>query len=443
MLWVYVSIVFPSIDQMAETDGTEPAAVVEPVSVYVPTDPYDKETMKAINNFFKKRTKQPGQYIFSNNGNLEIVEGGKKKKDAAGTIRLKRFVPLDASERTDIEEARKTALIALDEEYEEAFDALRKGWEEYESSGAMRSVLAGNQRLAEIDAKRNLVRTAVRNLISIPNPTTSDIILSDRYEERKMFAPRDPFDREIVRLALYTFKSEVDQGKYVPDELAPDEQVAAEDAAEAATANEMLYRQKLKDGRFARIFYDTDSETNGFLSPMWVVDFTMNVSGETRYSSAIQAYEVERAKELGKDELAKSLLKTRAPRTVRLMTRQVVGHPSDAKALWVKIYTSVYEQHPILKANLLATGSDTLVFADTREGPSSIGLAEKDSAALDPAKWKSENAVGIAQETVRTRLREGTLEEAPEAEEVEAAAITEDEQKKAKVAAIINNRRRG
>jgi len=92
---------------------------------------------------------------------------------------------------------------------------------------------------------------------------------------------------------------------------------------------------------------------------------------------------------------------------------------------------------------LLATGSDTLVFADSREGPSSIGLAEKDSAALDPAKWKGENAVGLAQETVRTRLREGTLEEAPQAEEVDAAVITEEEQAKAKVGAIINARRGG
>lgn len=256
-----------------------------------------------------------------------------------------------------------------------------------------------------------------------------------------MFDKKDPFDLELARLALYTYYPQVDQGKYVETEAEAGEAAAAAEDASAEKANEMTYRQKLKDGRFARIFYDTDSDTNGFLSPMWVVEFTVNVTGEdVRYSSPIQAYETERAKELGKGELAKSLLKTRSPRTIRLMTRQVVGHPKDAKGLWLKIYTAVFEQHPILKAKLLATASDALVYADTREGPSSIGLAEKDAGALDPAKWKGENAVGFAQETVRSRVREGTNAEAPVAENVAAATITEEEQAKAKVGAIINAR---
>ena len=51
--------------------------------------------------------------------------------------------------------------------------------------------------------------------------------------------------------------------------------------------------------------------------------------------------------------------------------------------------------------------------------------------------------MGVAQETVRTRMREGSLEEAPQATEVDAAVITEEEQAKAKVGAIINASRRG
>ena len=192
----------------------------------------------------------------------------------------------------------------------------------------------------------------------------------------------------------------------------------------------------------ARIFYDTDSDANGFMSPMWVVDFTTNISGEIRYSSAIQAYEVERAKELGKDDVAANLLRTRAPRTIRLLTRSIKEHPKDARGLWVKIYTSIYEQHPILKAKLLDTGSDTLVFADVRDGPSGIGLSPTDSSALDPARWKGENAVGLAQETVRTRVREGGAEEAAAVVVQTGGSITEEDQKRAKVAAIINARRR-
>jgi len=155
---------------------------------------------------------------------------------------------------------------------------------------------------------------------------------------------------------------------------------------------------------------------------------------------ALQAYEVERARELGMNELAASLLKTRSARMIRLMTVKVKAHPANAKGLWLKIYTEIYQQTEALKTRLLTTGTDTLVYADVREGPSGIGLAEKDSGVLDPTKWKGENAVGVAQETVRTQMREGELAEAP----VNAAAkgvITEEEQAKAKVGAIIQARR--
>jgi predicted NAD-dependent protein-ADP-ribosyltransferase YbiA (DUF1768 family) len=431
---------------MAETEekviGAEevevPAAAPE-----VPAAPYDKETITAIENFFKGRAKLPGFYTFTAEGNLEIKEGAKKGKMPPGIVQLRRFVPLEPSERAAIDEARLEALTGLDEEYEIEMDTLRSAMEEYKSTGAMRGVLSSNQRLTEIDARRNAVRSAVRNLVAIENPAVKEILLDQRYEERRLFGNKDPFDKELVRLTLYTFSPEVDQGKYVADELAEKGNADAKKEDEAEKANEILYRQRLKDGRPARVFYDTDSDVNGFMSPMWAVDFTLNVSKETRYSSPIQAYEVERARELGEDALAESLLKTRSPRTIRLLTRKTTGHPKDAKGLWVKIYTAIYEQYPILKAKLLDTGSDALVFADVRAGPSGIGLAEKDSAVLDPAKWKGENAVGVAQETVRTRMREGAVDEASGAvNPAVGGSITEEEQKKAKVAAIINARRR-
>jgi len=420
--------------------------------VQLPVLPYTKEVLATMKEFFKGRAKNPARYTYTSGGDLEIKEGDGekgKKKVAAGTILLHNFVPLDPAERALLEETRLEALSALDEEYEAEILVLKAAWDEYEATQTMRAVLNSNQRLTEIDARRNAARSQIRDIINIPNPVIRDIMLSDRYEERKMFSPKDRFDRDVMdmmlaRMAFYPYPAEVEMGKYVPDELAKQEHIDAEEEASATATNEMLYRQKLKDGRFARIFFDTDSDVNGFMSPMWPVDFTLSIGGtNSRYSSPIQAYQVERVKELGNAVLAESLMKTRSPRMVFVMVRQVKGHPKDAKGLWLKIYTAIYETYPNLAARLLATGSDTLVFADAREGPSSIGVGEKDSAALDPAKWKAENAVGLAQETVRTRLREGTLENAPQVEDVDAAVITEEEQAKAKVAAIINAKRGG
>jgi predicted NAD-dependent protein-ADP-ribosyltransferase YbiA (DUF1768 family) len=430
------------IGAAAEGEEVELEAVPE-VEVRLPELPYTKETLSAIKGFFKGRAKNPELYTYTAKGDLEIKEGLKgKKKIAAGNIALQTFVPLDPAERDLLEQMRLETLAGLDKEFEEENTILRAAWREYEATQSMRAVLNSNQRLTEIDARRNAARSQVRDCISIKNPRIRDIVLSERYEERRMFSPGDDFDMSIVRMAFYPFPAEVEMGKYVPDESVKEEMKEVEDANEA-TANEMLYRQKLKDGRWARVFFDTDSDVNGFLSPLSMVEFTLSMKGkDSRYSSPLQAYQVERVKELGDTALAESLMKTRSPRTVMLLVRKVKGHPADAKGLWLKIYTAVYETYPNLAAKLLATGSDTLVFADSREGPSSIGVAEKDSAALDPAKWRGENAVGLAQETVRTRLREGTLEEAPQAENVDAAVITEEEQEKAKVGAIINAKRR-
>jgi len=437
---------------MAETEekvinaaGTTAVEQPQQPEVKLPEPPYTKETLAEIQKFFKGRSKYPGTYGYTPEGNLDIKEGAVargKKAVPAGSIALQNFVPLDPAERALLDEKRLDTMASLDQEFEEEIIALRAGWEEYRATQSMRSVLNSNQRLAEIDARRSAARAQIRDIMNIVDPSTNEIILSDRYENRKMYSLGDPFERGIwgpvFRMAFYTYPAEVEQGKYIPDTTA----TAPEEDTEAEKANEILYRQKLKDGRFARVFFDTDSDMNGFMSPMWSVDFTINVGGaDSRYSSPIQAYEVERAKELGNTELSASLMKTRSPRTIRLLTRAVKGHPKDAKGLWVKIYSAVYETYPILKAKLLTTASDTLIFADVREGPSGIGLAEKDSGTLDPAKWKGENAVGLAQETVRTRLREGTLKEAPQAEvAAENSVITEEEQAKAKMGAIINAR---
>ena len=417
---------------MAETEDIVAAAVPPPV-LEAPKDPYDKPVLESIRKFFQKKAKSSiGAFDYTPAGNLKIM-------NPAGTIQLKRFLPLEPSERAALEEYRLETLAELQEQYETERIALSEAWATYKSTGAIRGVIAANQRVAELDVRISAVRSAVRNIVPIDNPRTKDILLSERYEERKIYdQSKDPWDKEVMRIFFYDFKPEHDQGKYVIDQEVDAATVAVAVEAAGGDPSELTVRQTMKDGRKARIFFETNADVNGFLSPRWPVTFTM---GDTQYSSAIQAYEVERAKELGLEELRKSLLKTRAPRTIALMMRKVTAHPANAKGLWLKIFTEIYQQTETLKARLLATGTDTLVYADVREGPSGIGLAEKDSGVLDPAKWRGENAVGVALETVRTQLREGNLSDAPVNSAPKEAVITEDEQEKAKVGAIINARR--
>jgi predicted NAD-dependent protein-ADP-ribosyltransferase YbiA (DUF1768 family) len=432
--------VFPSIDQMAERvvtqvpaegqQGQQQQAEKQPIGP--PEDPYEPPVHDSIKAFFRKRSKKGGLegHTFTPDGNLEI-------KDPAGTIQLKRFLPLEPADREALEEYRLDTIAVLEEEYAKERRALREAWEDYYNTGETREVLAANKRVAELDARRCSIRSAIRNIIPIENPAIREVILNNPYETRRMYKIGDPFDQELMRLCFYDFKPEHDMGKYIVEQNVAAELAAGEAEAAAGEPNELLYRQSLKDGRRARIFFDKDADVNGFLSPMWPVDFTM---GDTKYCMALQAYEVERAKELGMNELAASLLKTRSARMIRLMTVKVKAHPANAKGLWLKIYTEIYQQTEALKARLITTGTDTLVYADVREGPSGIGLAEKDSGVLDPTKWKGENAVGVAQETVRTQMREGELAEAPVNKDAKGV-ITEEEQAKAKLGAIIQARR--
>jgi predicted NAD-dependent protein-ADP-ribosyltransferase YbiA (DUF1768 family) len=408
---------------MAETEQVEPAA--EAVKLEAPADPYDKETTQAINMFFKKKGKKGNQskFTFTSDGNLET-------KDPAGTIQLKSFVPLEQSDRAALDEYRLNSLAELQELYEKELIGLRETWEKYREHGTVRPVLIANQRVAELDARMCAMRSAVRDIMAIKKPVTNTILLNKRHDVSQLFPLGDPFKQTLMRLAFYDFKPEHELGKYVAQATTPQE--------EGAEPSEMLYQQSLKDGRRARIFFETDSDVNGFLSPYWPVEFVLE---ETKYSSALQAYEAERAKELKMDELRKQILGTRSPRTIRLLTKKVLEHPRDSKGLWLKIFTQIYQDEH-LRERLLSTGTDALVYADLRAGPSGIALAEKDSGVLDPTKWKGENAVGLALETVRTTIREGALKEAPDSKAKESV-ITEEEQEKAKLGAIINAKRGG
>jgi hypothetical protein len=116
--------------------------------------------------------------------------------------------------------------------------------------------------------------------------------------------------------------------------------------------------------------------------------------------------------------------------------------PKDVKGLWLRIFTAVYQQHPELKEKLLQSGTDALVFADVRKGPSGIGFGENTKESLDPSKWTGENAAGLALETLRYQFREGSAKEAAVDVAPTESVITEEEQEKAKVGAIIGQRKK-
>jgi len=397
--------------------------------------PYPPEQVKRIEFYYKKRENNRDQFNVTKGGDLAFYT---KTGGLDESIRLLTYVPHAFEMREKMDQDRLDAIGFAETKYDEAILALRSVTEKYKLTGATEGMLSAQKAVAEADQILSRVRYRTRNIQTLDNPETRDIFFDQAKEQRKLISgkEKDPFKKKLFRLItldhpLYTF-----YGKYV--ESAPDIEtgIDIDSAVKATLPADGEARRRLKDGRMARIFFDVENsgDYNSFLSPFWPVEYTMD---NVRYFTAVQAYEAERARMAGQEALRTSILKTRATRTMRYLTKNFNTQPKDVKGLWLKILTAVYQQHPELLQKLLGTGTDALVFADIRQGPSGTGVGEQTREILDPSRWTGENAMGLALETLRYQLREGTARETARSDNVRESVITEAEQEKAKVGAII------
>lgn len=411
--------------------GTKVPEEVAPADIneYIhTTPPYSDEVAGKIKLFYKKREKNPKQYTYTDEGNLVIYS---KSGAEESRIALKTYVNYDSVARDAREQNRLDAIGEAEEKYEAALKHLRTAHETYKVTGATQPLLAAQQAIAEADQVLSRIRYGSRAIQGIPNPDTRDILFDQPYETRKLIQGKDPFGKELSRLIVLEYPYIDFYGHYTELEAEPG---IADDFDEPPETSETT-RQLMKNGKYARVFFEAEESPNGFLSPFWPVEFTLD---DVRYFTGLQAYEVLRAEEAGKLDLKKALLGTRSTRTMRFLTKKLETQPKAPKEIWLKIFTAMYQQHPILKDKLLSTGTDTLIFADIRKGPSGTGLGERDAGILIQSKWLFENAVGSALEILRYQFREGSAKESARNSKPTSAVISSDQQSAAKVAAIIN-----
>jgi predicted NAD-dependent protein-ADP-ribosyltransferase YbiA (DUF1768 family) len=420
-------------------------AEVEPPKIETPPDiPYSKEDQKDIEDAFKGMTgRYKMRYQYGAPGQIQVLS---KEGNVLKTLQLKHYRPITTEERAAMEEERLEKLAALDTLFEEKRKKLREALLAYKATGAIEPVLVANKEAEDVELKRIRVRTPIRNVVQLPIPETKDVLFDEPYEKRKLFGQGSLFSKQINREGKVVWMDPLLDGIFTLERRAFPPSLfygRYEDSAVAVNAEDRAVveetgagRVRLDNGSVARIFDDADDEHNGFLSPGYVVEF---VYKETKYSSAFQAYEAERMRQHKEDRVRTALLKTRSVRTIRTLTRKVTQAVANPRALWLDIFTSLYTQHPQLAEKLKATGTDLLVYADPMGG---VGLAREDKKILSPNQWPQENIVGSVLEVIRARIREKAPAEAVPAGGAKESVISEDEQKKAKVAAIINARRR-
>ena len=364
-----------------------------------PSNPVsDKELME---DFYKKRSKDPLHYIYTPEGNL--LSKGIKKKDGTivpdRTIPLRPFSSLLPEEREQLEQDRLEALADIEADYEQSLIELRLAVKRFHESGRLpqdaRAVVNANQKVQKNDLERSKIAYPMKWIKVLENPSVNEILLNQRYETRKM-----GYD-------VYLFKRQDLEPQYFWGQY----RKRGEDGKAMAGGGENI-----------EILFITDvnNEKTGHFHPAFEKEF---VFAETQYVSPYQAFEAERFRELENESIRKQILGTRSARTIKNLVEKEDKQVEKPDELWEDILDAFYSQHKDMAEKLKSTGS------------AKFHLMDKEIGSQDFID---------ALENIRTRLREESddAEKAPQV--AKESVITEEEQKKAKKAAIINTfKRRG
>ena len=347
-----------------------------------------------IKLFYSYRSKFPQFFVYTAEGNLQILPNPKEIPTALLTLRA--FGPLRPEELEEIEVAQAAKQLEIESRYVIKLKELRVANDAVNVMNPESIALAVrlNQELEEISKLRNATMYPERWTKTIESVDTRRILLDKPHEERKLGYPVYLFKR-------FTMSRADAEGHY------------RKHGEGSATGME---------GGGTVVFFITDTEDpkTGLFHPAKEREFVFN---ETRYSSPYQAYETERFKEFDDEKMVKQLLGTRSAKTIKNLVSMEPRQPQHPLKLWEDILEAFYTQFKDAMENLKATGSARFHMMDKQ-----IGSPEYANALTN----------------VRTKLKERENDAPSGIDEVKNSVITEEEQKKAKVGAIINNfRRRG
>ena len=357
--------------------------------------------------FFKGRKENPEKYTYSADGNLVILD---ESGQPATTIPTRSFRSLNKEEVLELSKQRmdevrnyETGLPGEETKegeplsYVKAVEKLRDVYARYkrgETGFTERSVVDANQEVKEAELRRGKALYPIKYTETIENPVIKKIIIGSK-DDRHMGHP-------VYRTGYFPFKKADAFGHYVT----PEEEAAQKSTMKGGSSIDVIIIDSYED------------PIRGFLHPAYTKDFSYT---STQYSSIYQAFEVERLKILKNQYLVEQLMKTRSPRTIYSIASQDKTPLPNSFDLWVSILKAFYHQNTDLAKKLVETGSAIFSLQD-----SNISFpADYLNALMSVRSIMAENQEGGAVAPIEKRV------------------ITQEEQKKARTGAIINNRRFG
>lgn len=351
----------------------------------------DVEKMKL---FYRYRAKNPFFFTYTAEGNLEIKPNNPPMFPAT-TIPLRAFASLEPEQLEEIETRQREKQGEIETNYVQKMKELRAAHDAYtpQVPESRATLVRLNEELRELSVLRNKTLYPERWTKELENPTTKDIIFTKPHEERKL------------GYAAFLFK------RYP---------LSRNDAEGHYTVHGAMRAEGMEGGAVVVLFLtNPDDQKTGQFHPAAEREFVYN---ETKYASPYQAYETERFKELEDEKMVKQLLGTRSAKTIRQLVSKEPKQPQFPVKLWEEILESFYSQFKDAADKLKGTGS------------ARFHMMDKQTASPDYA---------VALANVRTKLKERENDAPANVDAIKQSVITEEEQKKAKVGAIIHNFRRG
>ena len=387
-----------AVPKAAVPEAPAPKPVALKDSKVLPKDPKVKRRPNPKNSatFFRARAKYTNYFTYTPEGNLMVPEiDGKPSR----IIEVPRYRPATVMEIREKEDELRDKLLIVEREFDETASLLKQAMVTWRRTGAVHEAIVLQRKMVQLDGQRTLLRSPARWVHPLKGLDIRDVLMENQRETKKM-----PYPVSAMRLRSIGFEDTV-KIRMPGDEPVP---VVVVEVPSEQEAEETF------------VFFDNPAEPeHGALSPETLVEFIFN---STKYTSLVQAYETERVTKLGRQDLRPGLLKTRSPKTIKMMAAKVVGDVEKPRDLWTEILKALINQHPRFAETLRDTGDDTLVYASAKDGKWGIGLPASDPLAMSKETWKGENWLGQAWQAVREGLP--PLEGESEAEEEGENALT-------------------
>jgi ribA/ribD-fused uncharacterized protein len=387
---------------------------------------------KQLELFFENRALRPEFFTFDPKGNLivreELAGAGKGKYDTVpGAVKkvytIPPYRPITKEERDEANAKRVDAVRAIEDEYDNAITELRQKYNDYKAGEevTIEEILKVNEKVEALDATRHAAMYPVREVYGLTGLPVKYVFRDAIFEKNRSFGEQELtfIRRSTQRLRkLYVTEGE----EVIPEAPVREERVAApaaESKVQGGGSAGNFAQQLAKDLKII-LFGQPEENEYGFLSTFYPVEFVLN---GIKYFTIEQVLAAEKARLFLEDDLRQRIMKTRAPRSMRTMSNNIVRKTAQQtggmraielhewqgnvrKDLLRQATIAKFKQHADLKERLMATGDAVLVLADSREKHDGIGLAITDPLAANAAAWKGGNLYGSILMDVRKQLRE-------------------------------------